>query len=110
MSKSSDFLHIVSKADDLTIRLNELACRIRAHSGVTASQALRQDVIQLFLRFTAVRAHFVASVVDEGLLTPGLSSLHDQFSILTRAYARDSASLRDFLNTVLEQLTTQSIS
>jgi hypothetical protein len=73
MSKSSDFLHILSKADELSAQLTAFAEDLRRRSGLLVSQTLRQEVYQLLLRFTTVRARFVADVVEAGLGIPGPS-------------------------------------
>jgi hypothetical protein len=75
MSKSSDFLHILSKADELSAQLTTFAEDLRRRSGLLVLQTLRQEVYQLLLRFTTVRARFVADV-EAGLGIPGLRDLH----------------------------------
>jgi hypothetical protein len=44
MSKSSDFLHILSKADELSARLTTFAEDLRRRPGLPVSQTLRQEV------------------------------------------------------------------
>jgi hypothetical protein len=56
MSKSSDFLHILSKADELSARLTTFAKDLRRRPGLLVSQTLRQEVYPLLLRFLTVRA------------------------------------------------------
>jgi hypothetical protein len=58
MSKSSDFLHILSKADELSAQLTTFAEDLRRRSGLLVSQTLRQEVYPLLLRLTTVRARF----------------------------------------------------
>ena len=108
MTKSSDFLHILSKADELAARLNTFADDLRRRPGLSVSQTLRQEVTQLMLRFTTVRARFVAVIVDSGLDMPELRDLHPEFAIIVCIYAHDSASLPGFLRNVDEQIATQS--
>jgi hypothetical protein len=55
ISKSSDLLHILSKADELSARLTTFAEDLRRRPGLLVSQTLRQEVYQLLLRFTTVR-------------------------------------------------------
>ena len=109
MSKSSDFLHILSNADELSARLGTFAEDLRRRPGLPVSQTLRQEVYQLLLRFTTVRARFVADVVEAGLGTPGLRDLHPEFAIIGRIYASNCASLPGFLKSVEDQLATQSV-
>jgi hypothetical protein len=109
MSKSSDFLHILSKADELSARLTTFAEDLRRRPGLPVSQTLRQDVHQLLLRFTTVRARFVADVVEAGLGIPGLRDLRQEFAIIGRIYASECASLPGFLKSVEDQLATQSV-
>lgn len=108
MSKSSDFLHILRKADELAESLDSFSDDLRRRPGLPVSQTLRQDVSQLMLRFTAVRARFVADTVASGIGMPDLSDLHREFAIIGRIYAHDSASLPGFLKNVDEQTATQS--
>ncbi len=72
ISKSSDFLHILSKADELSARLTTFAEDLRRRPGLPVSQTLRQEVYQLLLRFKTVCARFVADVVEEGLGIPSV--------------------------------------
>ena len=109
MSKSFDFLHILSKADALSAQLTTFAEDLRRRSGLPVSQTLRQEVYQLLLRFTTVRARFVADVVEAGLGIPGLRDLHPEFAIIGRIYASECASLPGFLKSVEDQLATQSV-
>eukprot|EP00291_Cryptomonas_curvata_P030304 CAMPEP_0172206628 /NCGR_PEP_ID=MMETSP1050-20130122/33332_1 /TAXON_ID=233186 /ORGANISM="Cryptomonas curvata, Strain CCAP979/52" /LENGTH=259 /DNA_ID=CAMNT_0012885749 /DNA_START=305 /DNA_END=1081 /DNA_ORIENTATION=- len=108
MTKSSDFLHILSKADELAALLNTFADDLRRRPGLSVSQTLRQEVTQLLLRFTTIRARFVADIVDSGLGMPELRGLHQEFAIIGRIYAHYSASLPGFLKNVDDQIATQS--
>jgi hypothetical protein len=56
MTKSSDFLHILAKAGELEARLNTFAEELRRWPGLLVSQTLSQEVTELLLRFTTVRA------------------------------------------------------
>jgi hypothetical protein len=94
ISKSSDFLHILSKADELSARLTTFAEDLRRRPGLPVSQTLRQEVYQLLLRFTTVRAR----------VRP-----HPEFAIIGRIYASECAPLPGFLKSVEDQLATQSI-
>jgi hypothetical protein len=108
MSKSSDFVHILSKADELSAQLTTFAEDLRRRSGLLVSQTLRQEVYQLLLRFTTVRARFVADV-EAGLGIPGLRDLHPEFAIIGRIYASECAFLPGFLKSVEDQLDTEGI-
>jgi hypothetical protein len=110
MTKSSDFLHILNKADELSATLYTFADELRRRPGLPVSQTLRQEVTQLLLRFTTVRARFVAAVVASGLGTPALRDLHPEFTILGRIYAHDSAALPGFLKSIEDQIATQCVS
>jgi hypothetical protein len=109
MSKSFDFLHILSKADALSAQLTTFAEDLRRRSGLLVSQTLRQEVYQLLLRFTTVRARFVADVVEAGLGIPGLRDLHPEAAIIGRIYASECAFLPGFLKSVEDQLDTEGI-
>ena len=67
MTKSSDLLHMLSKADELAAWLDTFAADLPQRPGLPVSQTLRQEVTQLLLRFTTVRTRFVADIVDAGL-------------------------------------------
>ena len=110
MTKSSDFLHILNKADELSATLYTFADELWRRPGLPVSQTLRQEVTQLLLRFTTVRARFVAAVVASGLGTPALRDLHPEFTILGRIYAHDSAALPGFLKSIEDQIATQCVS
>jgi hypothetical protein len=101
--------HILTKADELAARLNTFADDLRRRPGLPVSQTLRQETTQLLLRFTTVRARFVADLVHAGLGMPGLRVLHPELAIIGRIYAHDSASLPGFLKSVEDQIATQSV-
>jgi hypothetical protein len=109
MTKSSDFLHILTKADELAARLNTFADDLRRRPGLLVLQTLRQETTQLLLSFTTVRARFVAELVHAGLDMQGLRDLHQELAIICRIYAHDSASLPGFLKSVEDQIATQRV-
>jgi hypothetical protein len=75
-------------------RLTTFAEDLRRRPGLPVSQTLRQEVYQLLLRFTTVRACIVADVVD----ISGVWDLHPEFAIIGRIYT-----------SVQDQLATHSI-
>ena len=81
----SDFLHILNQADDLSALLYTFADELRRQPGLPVSQTLHQEVTQLLLRFTTVRARLVAAVVTSGLGTPGLWDLHPEMGLNSRS-------------------------
>ncbi len=56
MSKSSDFCQILTEASDLLAGLDKFAAQLRQHTGFPVPQTFLQDVTDLLLRFTTVRA------------------------------------------------------
>ncbi len=92
MAKLLDFLHILTKAYALAAQLNTLTCSSGLAALAYRSRGRCQEEIQLLLRFTAVRAGFVADLVDSGLSMLGLRDLHLEFVIICSIYAHDSAS------------------
>jgi hypothetical protein len=64
MTKSSDFLHILTKADELAARLNTFADDLRRRPGLPVSQTLRQETTQLLLRCTTCWPVLVAPVAE----------------------------------------------
>lgn len=110
MSKSSDFLHVMGTADKLSLSLSSFAADLTARPGLAVPSTMRNEVVQMMLRFTEIRARHVNAVLEIGLQEEGLADLHGQFRILGRAYSHDSATLNDFLNNVFSQLTSQAVS
>jgi hypothetical protein len=104
-----DFLHILTKADALAARRNAFATELRQLPGLLFPQTLRQEMTQLLFRFTTVRARFVAGLVDTGLGMLSLRDLDQEFAIIGRVYAHDSASLPEFLTSIEDQIATQSV-
>ena len=108
MSKSPDFLQIMTSAEELLTRLSKFGDKLRQHSGLSVPLTLRQDVTQLLLRYTTVRSHYVVDLVATGLDMRELRDLHPEFEILGRVYAHDLAELPGFLKRVDDQIATQS--
>ena len=86
-------------------RLDKFAAQLRHYTGFPVPQTFRQDVTDLLLRFTTLRAQYVATLVKAGLDMSELQLLHPEFKTLGRVYA---ASLPGFLKSVDDQIATQS--
>ncbi len=106
MSKSSEFLNIFTKAEEVLKLLDKLSAEFACRTGVTVPQTLRNEATQLILRFSTVRGNFVASTVANGLKVRGLRFLHHEFKIVDRVYAHDCATLDGFLVNVWNQVAT----
>ena len=107
MSKDSEFLAVVSKADSLSGQIQDFL-RGMASGGSTIPHALRSDIVQVMLRFSTVRARWVAGVVERGIAEEGLRDLHSQMRTLGRVYAHDNSTLETFIDSLWKQLLTQS--
>jgi len=83
MSKDSEFLQVVSKADSLSAQ------------------------IQDFLRGMG-SARWVAGVVERGVAEQRLRDLHSQMRTLGRVHAHDNSTLEAFIDSLWKQLLTQS--
>jgi hypothetical protein len=70
--------------------------------GSTIPHALHSDIVhwQLTLRFSSVRARWVAQVVEYCDSEPGLRDLHSQMRTLGHVYAHDDSTLETFLDSV----------
>jgi hypothetical protein len=82
--------------------------RIRAvRSAVAADQGgTVRDIVQLMLRFSAVRSRWVAQIVEYGIAEARLRDLHSQMRTLGRVYAHDDNTLDAFLDSTWKQLLT----
>jgi hypothetical protein len=109
MSHSSDFLHILSRADEIMARLGEFAGRLNQQHGLAVSDALRQMVYRLFIRFANVRALFVSETVSHALRLPELTALHGEMRMLDRIYSHDRDTISDFLKNAFDCLATQAL-
>jgi len=107
MSKDSEFLQVVSKADSLSAQIQDFL-RGMGSGGSTIPHALRSDIVQVMLRFSTVRARWVAGVVERGVAEQGLRDLHSQMRTLGRVYAHDNSTLEAFIDSLWKQLLTQS--
>ena len=107
MSKDSEFLQVVSKADSLSAQIQDFL-RGMGSGGSTIPHALRSDIVQVMLRFSTVRAKWVAGVVERGVAEQGLRDLHSQMRTLGRVYAHDNSTLEAFIDSLWKQLLTQS--
>jgi hypothetical protein len=76
--------------------------------GPTIPHALKSDIVQLMLRFSAVRSRWVAQIVEYGITELRLRDLHNQMRTLGRVYAHDDNTLDAFLDSAWKQLLTQS--
>ena len=74
----------------------------------TFPNALKGDIVQLMLRFSAVRSRWVAQKVEYGIAEARLRDLHSQMRTLGRVYAHDDNTLDAFLDSAWKQLLTQS--
>ena len=107
MSKDSEFLQVVSKADSLSAQIQDFL-RGMGSGGSTIPHALRSDIVQVMLRFSTVRAKWVAGVVERCVAEQGLRDLHSQMRTLGRVYAHDNSTLEAFIDSLWKQLLTQS--
>jgi len=108
MSKDSEFLQVVSKADSLSVQIQDFLRGMVGSGGSTIPHALRSDIVQVMLRFSTVRARWVAGVVERGVAVQGLRDLHGQMRKLGRVYAHDDSTLEAFIDSLWKQLLTQS--
>ena len=107
MSKDSEFLQVVSKADSLSAQIQDFL-RGMGSGGSTIPHALRSDIVQVMLRFSSVRARWVAGVVERGVAEQRLRDLHSQMRTLGRVHAHDNSTLEAFIDSLWKQLLTQS--
>jgi hypothetical protein len=108
MSKESDFLHIVAKANALSVQIQEFLRGMSGSGGPTIPHALRSDIVKVMLPFSAVRSRWVSSIVERGVAEPRLRDLHCHMRTLARVYARDDNTLEAFLDSAWKQMLTQS--
>ena len=76
--------------------------------GPTIPHALKSNIVQLMLCFSAVRLRWVAQIVEYGVAEARLRDLHIQTRTLGRVYAHDDNTLDAFLDSAWKQLLTQS--
>ena len=68
------------------------------------SQTLREDLLQLQSRFSAVREKHVARTGTARLQDSRLQAYHIQFRYLLRAFIHDHETLEDFMTNVWKHL------
>jgi hypothetical protein len=74
MSKDSELLHIVAKADALSVQIQDFHRGMSGTGSPTIPHALRSDMVQVMLRFSAVRSRWVSpgdGDLRRGQLLPG---------------------------------------
>jgi hypothetical protein len=116
MTKSSDFLHILTKADELAARLSTFSAELRRWPVLPVSQTRCQEMTHLLLRFTTVqRGSWLASSIPASAAGSACwargnyTGIRDHLPHL-RAFKRSlSASLPGFLKGVEDQIATQSV-
>ena len=108
MCKDSEFTQILTKADVISVQIQEFLRAMTGSGGPTIPHALKSDVVQLMLRFSAVRSQWVAQIVEYRIADARLCDLHSQMRTLGRVYAHDDNTLDAFLDSAWKQLLTQS--
>jgi hypothetical protein len=56
MCKDSDFLQILTKADVISVQIQDFLRAMSGSGGPTIPHALKSDIVQLMLRFSSVRS------------------------------------------------------
>jgi hypothetical protein len=90
------------------VQIQEFLRAMTGSGGPTIPHALKSDIVQLMLRFSAVRSRWVAQIVEYGIAEARLRDLHSQMRTLGRVYAHDDNTLDAFLDSAWNQLLTQS--
>jgi hypothetical protein len=64
-----DFLQIMASAEELGVRLSKFGDKLQLHQGLSVPPTILQDVTtgELLLRFTTVRTHYEADLVETSL-------------------------------------------
>jgi hypothetical protein len=104
MCKDSELTQILTKADVISVQIQEFLCAMTGSGGPTIPHALKSDIVQLMLRFSAVRSRWVAQIVQYGITEVRLHDLHSQMRTLGRVYAHDDNTLDAFLDSAWKQL------
>jgi hypothetical protein len=108
MCKDSEFTQILTKADVISVQIQKFLRAMTGSGGPTIPHALKSDIMQRMLRFSAVRSRWVAQIVKYGIVEARLRDLHSQMRTLGRVYAHDDNTLDAFLDSAWKQLLTQS--
>ena len=108
MCKDSEFSQILTKADVISVQIQDFLRAMSGSGGPTIPHALKSDIVQLMLRFSSVRSRWVAQIVEYGIAEARLRDLHSQMRTLGRVYAHDDNTLDAFLDSAWKQLLTQS--
>jgi hypothetical protein len=72
------------------VQIQEFLSAMTGLGGPTIPHALKSDIVQLMLRFSAVRSRWVAQIVEHGIAEARLRDLHSQMRTLGRVYAHES--------------------
>jgi hypothetical protein len=78
MCKDSEFKQILIKADVISVQIQEFLRAMTGSGGPTIPHTLKSDIVQLMLRFSAVRSRWVAQIVEHGIAEARLRDLHSQ--------------------------------
>jgi hypothetical protein len=108
MCKDSEFSQILTKADVISVQIQDFLRAMTGSGGPTIPHALKSDIVQLMLRFSSVRSRWVAQIVEYGIAEARLRDLHSQMRTLGRVYAHDDNTLDAFLDSTWKQLLTHS--
>jgi hypothetical protein len=85
MSEDSEFLHMVAKADALSVQIQDVLRGMSGSGAPTILHALCSDIVQVMPRFSMVWSRWVSRIVQHGLRSqgsPGLRDLHCQMRSL----------------------------
>jgi hypothetical protein len=85
MCKDSEFTQILAKADAISVQIQEFLRAVTGLGGQTIQHALQSDIVQLILRFSAVRSRLTSS---DDKTNRGLSESHVNRSRLGRPLQR----------------------
>jgi hypothetical protein len=108
MCKDSELTQILAKADAISVQIQNFLRAMTGSGGSTIQHTIKSDIVQLILRFSAVRSRWVAQIVEHGVAEARLHDLHSQMRTLGRVYAHDDNTLDAFLDSAWKQLLTQS--
>jgi hypothetical protein len=81
MCKDSEFSQILAKADAISVQIQEFLRAMTGSGGPTIPHALKSDIVQLILRFSAVRSRWVAQIVEHRVAEARLRDLHSRWGV-----------------------------